>query len=130
MNGPGQSNGRVDIRLTCDADPWIDNSTCISPVFHAQGAILGTPDRLREIQQTIEHYKKPLTAQVPPAIRANLVAKRQADLQAEIAQAKADAEAKALAAEQARNKRILKGAQRMPLLAPTIVAPAANALFL
>lgn len=27
MNGPGQSNGRVEIRLKCDAD----NSTCISP---------------------------------------------------------------------------------------------------
>lgn len=130
LNGPGQSNGRVETRLQCDADPWIDNSTCINFVSNAQGAILGAPERLREIQETIEHYKKPLTAQMSPATRANLLAKRQADLQAEIAQATADAEAQAQAAERARNSRILKGAQRVPLFAPTIVAPLPNALFL
>jgi len=130
LNGPGQSSGRVEIRLKCDADPWIDSSTCISPVSNAQGAILGAPDRLRDIQQTIEHYKKPLTAQMSPATRANLLAKRQADLKAEAtaaAQAEADAKAAALART---NKRLQQGARQGPaVVVPTIQSPAPGALF-
>ena len=135
FTAPGLHGGRVDSHMQCDHDPWIETSTCISPLSQSTGEILYSSFTLRGIQETIDHNKKPLATTLKsysgyPYERGPLLAKRAADLQAAAAQEKADAEAKAQSDLEARNRRLQKGAQQIPLVAPTIVAPLANALFL
>ena len=135
FTAPGLNGGRIEAQMQCDHDPWIEPSTCINPTSQSIGEILYASITLRGIQETLEHHTKPLTTVLKsyagyPYDRSPLLAKRDADIQTQAAQAKADAEAKAQAELDARNRQLSKGAQPMPLTAPSIVAPTANALFL
>lgn len=132
----GLNGGRVDAQMQCDQDPWIEPSTCINPTSRATGEILYSSITLRGIQDTIEHTKKPLSTSLRSLTgytydHGALLAQRDADLQAEAAAARAAQAAEDAAALQRQNKRLNKAVRPgPPRFAPTIISPAASALFL
>lgn len=128
--------------LSCASDPWLGPSlgagkaVCSHEDFQVSGQVMAANYWLDWLKNGFLYgdtgkrgFSLPNSTGFQYA-RAALIAQRDADLQAEAAQAKADAEAKAQADLNTRNSRLSKGAQPQPLIAPTIVAPAAGSLFL
>ena len=140
LKGIPPYQGRLTIRATCSGDPWVDfkrgglaTPDCSNVMVQSQGEPSVVEPVLNILIGEVRKTSKPLSALYRdyfPYHLDQLRVQHDAVLQADAAQAKADEHAKALAAEQARNSRLLKGAQKMPLFAPTILSPMAQALFL
>lgn len=137
VNTGDNNGGTVTTTLSCPSDPWLGPSLepgmvrCANPTFNTSG---GSPSswllNLQEGFYSIVPDKK--IGPLPNSTgfqynRASLIAQRDAEL-------KAEQEAIAAAAEVARqkqNKRLNQAAKPAPaVVAPAIVLPAANALFM
>ncbi len=128
LNGNPPYRGKIQTRLTCVEDPWlvIGKAACTQPAFSTGGDVQTLGYIITYLRGGFEQTLKPNTTGFSYD-RAALVAQRPKDLLAE-QQALAEA---AEAARKRQNQRLQQAVQPGPaVIAPTILSPAAGALFL
>lgn len=118
--------------LSCPTDPWLGPSlgggkvVCANPQFNSSGDVMGHYFYLAYLESGFRNSQLPNSTGFQYT-RASLIMQRDAELKAEQEAIAAAAEA----ARQKQNKRLQQAVKPAPpVVAPAIVSPTANALFM